>query len=436
MEVGSGKDRIEEFTPTGGFVLAVGKDVNKAKVALGVGATQEEKNLCTKGEVCQGGVVGTEHNAFEPQQDDGDLLAVGPTDHLLYVGDHNRVQELEASGKWVREFPTQAAGTWFTALAVDGNSDVFAVEAFENVGPGSLTLPGVHEYTQTGAIQSCVIKPESKGIESKGIDALAIDAYGRLGVLYGHVFGNEEPLGAVYKTSGSECGTQLPGSEFGPLAGNETHSSLAFNVSEPSEPESDRMYIRERGENLPQEVVEYVPAHFPEAITLPAEAVNATSATLKGEIEPNGLPTMGFFVYGTEKGKLTLRTGNLFEGEQDTFQPISTILSGLTPNQEYWYTTAVEAQVGANHEVSNGGPELAFHTTTPAPEVSGLPVASFVTGQSVVFTATVNPQHATTRYHYEYGPCEKLEGCPLIQSTPDQESSAARTIGVVQKPAT
>ncbi len=412
------KDRVEEFTSTGSFVLTIGKEVNK-----------NHTNLCTEAEEseCQAGKPGTGQGAFESQQSAGDQLAVGPTDHLLYVGDHNRVQEFEASGKWVGEFPTHTAGAWVNALAVDESGDVFAVEAVEVFGPGSSTLAGVHEY-KAGVLQSCVIDPSSAGI-----DAVAIDAYGRLGVLEGHVFNSETPRGAIYKTGGGECGTKLAGSEFGPLAGNSVHASLAFNVSEPAEPASDRMYLPEvSSSNLPQEIVEYAPALFPQAETSPASGVGATSATLGGEIDPNGLPATGFFAYGTEEGELTQRTGKLFEGEQNTFQPVSTNLSGLIPNQRYWYAMAVEAQVGGGREVGYG-PEVPFHTSTPAPEVPGMPVASFVTGQSVVFTATVNPQHAPTRYHFEYGPCEKLEGCPVIQSTPGQESSVARAVGVVQE---
>jgi hypothetical protein len=414
LEGGVGKDRVEEFTSTGSFVLMIGREVNK-----------NHANLCTEVEEseCQGGRPGAGQGEFEPLQADGDLLAVGPTDHLLYVGDHSRVQEFEASGEWVGEFSTRTAGAWVSALAVDKSGEAFVVEA-EASGP---RFAGVHEYG-AGAWQSCVIDPSSASIF-----AIAIDAYGRLGLLKGDRIAGETPQGAVYKIGGGECGTKLPGSEFGPLAGNMPPEELAFNVSEPAEPLSDRMYLGAVGEeHPPQEIVEYAPASFPEARTLPASGVSATGAALGGEIDPNGLLATGFFAYGTEEGKLTDRTGKLFKGEQDAFQMVSTSLSGLIPNQRYWYAMAVEAQVGGGREVGYG-PEVLFHTSTPAPEVPGMPVASFVTGQSVVFTATVNPQHAPTRYHFEYGPCEKLEGCPVIQSTPDQESSVARAVGVVQE---
>ncbi len=420
LEYGAGKDRVEEFTSTGGFVLAIGKEVNK-----------NHTNLCTQAEEseCRAGEPGTGQGAFEPLQSVGDLLAVGPVDHLLYVGDHNRVQELEASGKWVGEVPLSTTGAWVNALAVDTNGNVFVAEEPETEGhyPSGSNIPGVHEYTAGVLQQSCAIDPSSTDIQ-----AVALDAYGRLGVLEGNYFQGGTLQGAVYRISGSECGTKLAGSEFGPLEGNEAPVTLAFNVSEPGEPLSDRMYLRQVGGNLPQEVLEYAPAHFPEALTCAPKEVTATSALLCGEIDPNGLPTIGFFVYGTEEGKLAQRTENVFEGEQDTFQAVSTDLLGLIPNQEYWYATAVEAQVGAGREVGQGS-EVSFHTPTPAPEVPGVPVASFVTGQSVLFTAAVNPEHAVTRYHFEYGPCEKLEGCSVIHSTADQESSAARAIGVVQE---
>ena len=47
---GGANRRVQEFKADGEFVLMFGWNVNKAKVALGAGATQEEKDICVKAE--------------------------------------------------------------------------------------------------------------------------------------------------------------------------------------------------------------------------------------------------------------------------------------------------------------------------------------------------------------------------------------------------
>lgn len=415
----SGSDRVEEFTATGEFLLMIGSKVNK-----------KGGNVCTKSEEseCRGGGQGTQPGAFETIQDAGDLLAVGPSNHLLYVGDHGRVQVFEASGEPVvgDEFPTRTEGLYVDALAVDKNGDVFVSE---KEGGGSQTVAGVHEYS-SGAWQPCVIDSSSVDIR-----AVALDAYGRLGVLEGNLGGiPPEPIrGALYKTEGTECGTKVQSSELESLEGTENPIALAFNVSEPAEPASDRIYLGQIGNGPPQEIVEYVPvALFPEASTHLAHPVGATCATLNGEINPNGLQATGFFVYGNKKGELAQRTTNAFEGNQGAFQPFSLPLCSLTPHQEYWYAAAAETENGGKKEISHGA-EVSFLTLTPAPEVVGAPAASFVRGEAVILSATLNPEHATTRYHFEYGACAKLDGCTNIGTTQTEESSAYGPIKVTQE---
>jgi hypothetical protein len=282
----------------------------------------------------------------------------------------------------------------------------------------------VHEYT-AGVVQSCVIDPASTSVQ-----ALALDAYGRVGLI------ESEPIsqvshGALYSTATGKCGTKVTGSEFGPLVGHPT--SLAFETSKPSEPLADRMYVPEEGfTGPPQEIEAYVPVVFPEAKTCAAEEVMATSAKLCGEIDPNALPTRGFFRYGTEKGKLTEETPTAFKGQNEVFLPVHWQLAGLVPNQEYWYAMVAETEVEGKKETT-AGTEVPFHTTTPPPEVPGEPSASFVGNQSAVLSAPLNPEHATTHYHFEYGPCEKLENCAGINTTEDQESSRYGLIGTAQE---
>jgi hypothetical protein len=421
--------RVDEYTENGVFILMIGSKVNKTRVeaieAKGGTPTAsevEEENVCTaeevnnSGAVCQAGMeslpASAVPGAFKPHEFYGSLLAVGPEDHLLYVGDEARVQEFHSSGKSAGQITTKARTV---GLAVDRASDVFVAE--EGVA-------GVHEY-KANVIQPCVV--DSNATEVQG---LAIDAYDRLGVIEGTPGVFYDKHGAVYQTSGAECGTKVAGSEFSLPA---LSTSLAFNISKPAEPLTDRLYISEEGCcGVPQEVEVWAPVVFPEVRECPAREIATTSTTLCGEIDSNGVPTKGFFTYGSKEHELVYQTPVVFEGEGENFQSVTSSIQGLTPNEIYWYRTVAEAKVEGRQERA-GGKELSFHTSTLAPETPGAPFASFVKGRTAVLSALLNPEHAPTHYYFEYGPCPTLEGCSPIETTKDDASSRYQLIGVTQE---
>jgi hypothetical protein len=150
---------------------------------------------------------------------------------------------------------------------------------------------------------------------------------------------------------------------------------------------------------------------------------------LCGEINANGLKTKGFFDFAPPAGG---RTPVAFEGEGTVLEGFSSVVSGLTPNQTYTFNVVAEAEVNGE-PVTGSGEQLSFHTATPPPEVAGVPLASNVTASSAVLTASVNPEHAPARYHFQYGPCPVLSGCSGVAVTGDQESSTSGSIAAIQE---
>jgi hypothetical protein len=421
--------RVQEFTATGTWVLAIGKEVNETK----------KTNLCTEHEVetegvqCKGPVLipntsshsSIEHGVFNLSSGkNGNVLAVGGPEDLLYVGDEHRVQEFSADGEWKSEISlasiSSGPGNAVLALAVDATGDVYLTYGNEEVGGTRV----VREFNPSG-VQSAEFEVSPKEAnplrEAFAIRALALDPHGRLGVITtetikGAQFGTTiYGRGVIYSASGVKISEFAPPSEE--IQG--FPNGLAFAAS-------DALYVVEKSS---QEVEFYTPALFPEAVTCPATEVEATSVRLCGEINANGLFTRGFFDYAPAAGS---RTPVAFEGEGTAFEPVAWHLTGLEPNQTYQYETVAEAEVNGE-EVTGDGEQLAFHTPTPPPVIPGVPSASDVTDAFAVLSASVDPEHATARYHFEYGPCGTLAGCGGVVSTPDEESSLNGSIGTVQE---
>jgi hypothetical protein len=399
----SGGPRVQKFTTEGQFVLEIGREVNETT----------KVNLCTEEETIKAGVKcggptggGSEPGAFDFEAEYGDLLTVGGPEDLLYVGDEGRVQRFKSSGEFAGEISLAGLSATGRALgvAVDPAGDVFVTDS---------EAAGIHEYNAAKVLQSEVIDPASTRIRD-----IALDHNGQLGILEGKTdtFGNSLGLfGFLYSTSGAEI------SEFSQSSSDTTAFTrgLAFAGS-------DELYVTKQS----QEIEAYTPIVFPETRTCPAEEITATSAKLCGEINPDGVPATGFFQYGSTP-PLGSQTPVVFQGMGEAFTPVSAVTS-LEPNETYDYTLAAEAEF-AGEKLQGHGEEMTFRTPAVATQIVGAPSASFVTAQSAVISASLNPEHLSTLYHFEYGPCPNLEGCPTILSTPEEESSRYPAIGTTQE---
>jgi NHL repeat len=411
--------RVDEFTGNGEFVLMIGGHVNKTKVEAS--ASEAEENVCTaaSGDVCQPGLESTPgstaHGAFKIEGFRGDLLANGGPKDLLYVGDEARVQEFDkASGAWVGEISLAGLSTTSkaTAIAVDSAGDVLVADRH---------VAGVHEYNEKGEPQSTVIDPENSSIS-----AIALDAFGRIGLIEPEIGEGEEFRGLLYEVSGKEVGQFA--SLSGPLPGGNP-KGIAFNQSK----ESDELYLAAPSAQM---VEIYAPVVFPEVETCPATGVAATSATLCGNVNPHGILATAFFAYGLP-GAIPTKTATVIEGEGTTQVPYEQQVTGLVPNQTYQFDAVVEA-LAEELEKQATSKILEFHTLTPAPDMPGEPVASFVKAESAILIISFNPEHATAHYHFECVACPSSVTCTIseaaeIISTPVEEYSGYGLTGAVRE---
>ena len=423
--------RVQEFTAGGEFVLMIGGDVNKTKVAAH--GSEAEENLCTATEIahgaeCQPGVEAAEgsalHGAFRVSQNSGNHLAVGGPEDLLYVGDDARVQEFDTpDGAWASEISLSALSTkpgqlHASAIAVDPAGDVFVALNNEIFEGNPVGVGGVHEYNVKGELQSTVIDPGSDYIV-----AMALDAFGRLAISEVTSTLSRTGLSVLYKVTGEEVGELAAFPRERLFA-----SGFAFDASQ----SSDELYM---AATSGQEIEVYAPVVFPKVEVCPAVSVLATSAVLCGEVDPNGVFASAFFEYG-RFGEAQSATPVAFEGEGSSPVAYEYAVGGLIPNQTYQFNAAVRA-VAEGEEKQAASQPIEFHTLTPPPEIPGAPSSSFVKAQSAVLNALVNPEHATTHYHFEYGICPTTATCALSEatetgSTGDEEYSSYGVTGVTQ----
>jgi phosphodiesterase/alkaline phosphatase D-like protein len=207
----------------------------------------------------------------------------------------------------------------------------------------------------------------------------------------------------------------------GLTAGSTYHYRLLAGNSNGKHPGSDTQFT-----TLP--AVENV-------ITEGVTAITAHTATVEGSFEPNGYDTHYRFEYFNLRsfelreierlqaffnGAPGSRTMLQDAGSASEDKHVTQELTGLPPNALLIaYRIVAENQFGQ----TIGSPKF-FKTPITAPVILGVPSAPFITAQSAVLNAKLNPEHTTTHYHFEYGACPTLAGCAAVQSTPDETSAA------------
>ncbi len=137
---------------------------------------------------------------------------------------------------------------------------------------------------------------------------------------------------------------------------------------------------------------------LPDANTNPPTSFQATSVTLHGTVNADGEPTTDcYFEWGTGTSygsKAPCAEGGTFSGTAD--QQVSADLEGLTKGTVYHYRV-----VAVNPNGTIGGLDESF--TPSAPPTFSDEHVSDVHSDSVVLRGSVDPEGATTHYHFEYG---------------------------------
>jgi NHL repeat len=413
--------RVDEYTAAGQFVLMFGKEVNETT----------KGNICTEEEItksavkCKAGVRGgTEHGEFDFAHFAGNLLAVGGAgpNHLLYVGDQGRVQELEADGAWVRGI---AIACTVGALAVDETGDVYAVCS----NPISSEVNVVQEFNPSGVeIHSFTVSPRQPGNEV-AITAIALDSEGHLAVSAAETESNQGafigPFGSLYAAGTGKLITRFtsPG----------VYAGMAFNGK-------NELYAAGSFKVLvykPLNVAELMPGVVSCVPGVEEETDVTLDCSLKGEVNPWGVPgTEVWFEWGR-----TASLGNktpvqsIKEPPGEVSLPLSAEVPAVRPNEPgfYYQLAGYDANSPSSEGEALSSEAVSFTTPMTAPRIVGVPSAPFVRSSSAVMLAELNPENANTTYEFQYGACENLEACPTGTQTGVLKSAQYGKVGATQE---
>src|SRR6202167_2330821 len=415
--------RVQEFTAEGVFVREIGREVNHTT----------KGNVCSEEEVEKDGVEcggpaqevpGSKENGAFNFENNGGLLAVGGTEDLLYVGDEGRVQEVDATGKWVGEIPLASIpaepGSRVQSLALDQEtSDVYLVYGAANV---------VQEVNAEGDVFASIPVSGKEGREATVL-ALALDAAGRLAVaarvsegIVNHRFG------VVYDAASGRLT-----SEFAiAIPNGSSVNGVAFGGG-------GGLYVNVYNFLGEGEVLAYTAQPIGELTVAPAVcapgAVNDTSVsfacTLNGEVNPEGVAgTEALFEWGT-----TALLGQRTPGEKvEAPRAVSAVVS-VPPNATVHYQLAGTDQNALAPEGFSS--EQASASTEPVPPtIAGIPRASFLSSSSAVLFGEVDPENTSTTYEFQYalactpgGSCLPIGQAADMVATESVQSSQYGRVG-------
>jgi lysophospholipase L1-like esterase len=142
-------------------------------------------------------------------------------------------------------------------------------------------------------------------------------------------------------------------------------------------------------------------SQIPSTATNAATSVTSNSATLNGGVNPNGLETNYWFVWGTDPG-LTIPSSTHetptqgIEAGTFTTQPVIALLPGLGAETTYYFRT-----MARNAEGESQGATGSF-TTSASPTVDTT-AAESITTSGAVLNGDVNPNGYATDAWFEFG---------------------------------
>lgn len=135
----------------------------------------------------------------------------------------------------------------------------------------------------------------------------------------------------------------------------------------------------------------------PSATTEAASSVGETTATLKGQVNPNGAETKYQFEYGTTTSYGSLAPASAESvGSGATNVAVNKAISGLKGNTTYHYRVTATNAYG-----KTVGEDKTF--ITPKLPTATTEAASGITEKGATLKGSVNPNGTSTTYQFEYG---------------------------------
>jgi hypothetical protein len=379
------KRRITKFTSSGQFIFLVGKNVNATKAALGGGATQAEKNICTaaSGDTCTIGTSGTGANEFASPRS----LVVTPSG-VVWIGDTGRLKSFNSSGTPGTEIVLAGAGNT-QSLAMSSAGDFFVKSAslagIRKLAGPSAPVPGELLQTLDAAGQPRTVTLDGDDNVFVG-DATSPYRF------------------KVYNPAGEQIFQFGAGEVIGAPGGLASNGANALAVGDAV----GALYVASSGSGASSAVQRFVlPEPGPLVEKQGVENVLPTTATLTAGINPENKETTFRFEYGTSEsyGQSTpLETLGVsgFEGEDVEAQ-----LAELLPDTTYHFRV-----VATNHcnpsepaEVCTVEGEDQIFTTPPAVVIDPQ-WATDVSAHSAILHAELDPLGVEAEAWLEYGTSE------------------------------
>lgn len=290
--------RVQKFSPSGDFLLMFGGGVNKTT----------GENVCTAtdleaGDECGAGSSGGGDGEFSvPILAQGDYIDVGPED-TVYVGDQDRIQKFDTSGKFLGEIALPQPGEP-GSLAVDPSSESVYF-AFNPVPP---VKEGVYRLNAgTGAVEA--------KLPAKSPKAVVVDAAGTVWI---SETVDARPLVISYASTGEPVIPASASFAYPPKGPGDPQQPLitALGVNTVTHAGDVALYVAIQKGGLivaPYRIIRFygaAPDKWPPPLRPPgidaqyATAVGTSTATVKAKINPRFWSDTRFYVeYGPEPCK-------------------------------------------------------------------------------------------------------------------------------------
>ena len=336
-------------------------------------------------------------------------IAVAPDGSVYVVDDgNNRVQRFDSAGTYLSQFGATGEDQLFSpgSIAVDSNGDLFV----RDIDPDTFAAR-LQKVTPGGEFISDVPLDQFGPITNQ---KLALDR--STGRLYVEGFAPDfTGLLVEYDSAG------VPLDDLGGVSPTTWDLAASNSLG----------YIADVGDR----VVTFRQLPAPSVTTGAASGVTATSATVAGEVDPNGFATTCHFEYVDDAGFQSTGFANAADidcasavGSGEDPVAVSADVLGLQPSTTYHYRLVATSENGTTEGA-------ALQLTTPAPPAPPAPLVTTDAATSISQTAatlngTVDPNGAATTYQFEYGTSPSLGS--VVPAAPADAGSGTAAVARAQ----